>query len=121
MIHMVEASQTGAWELPEELVLLRDTIERFMRAEVRPVEERQPHDAYALPADDLARLQAQARGMGMWCFASPAEFGGGGLDLLGQVVVAEQAAKCRMGAYVPACGAFGARRDVPPDGRRVNF
>jgi acyl-CoA dehydrogenase len=27
---------------------------------------------------------------------------------LGQAVVAEEAAKCRMGAYVPACGAFGA-------------
>ena len=25
----------------------------------------------------------------------------------GQVIVAEEAAKCRMGAYVPACGAFG--------------
>src|SRR5690606_30924997 len=34
-------------------------------------------------------------------------YGGGGLGLLGQVVVAEEAAKCRMGAYVPACGAFG--------------
>jgi acyl-CoA dehydrogenase len=31
-----------------------------------------------------------------------------GLSLLGQAVVAEEAAKCRMGAYVPACGAFGA-------------
>ena len=39
--------------------------------------------------------------------ASPAEYGGGDLGLLGQVIVAEEAAKCRMGAYVPACGAFG--------------
>jgi acyl-CoA dehydrogenase len=38
---------------------------------------------------------------------TPAEFGGAGLSLLGQAVVAEEAARCRMGAYVPACGAFG--------------
>ncbi len=102
-----DAGVAGAWQLPEELALLRDTIRRFMREEVRPVEERQPHDAFKLPEVDLTRLQGRAREMGMWCFASPAEHGGGGLDLLAQVVVAEEAAKCRMGAYVAACGAFG--------------
>jgi acyl-CoA dehydrogenase len=40
--------------------------------------------------------------------ALAAGHGGAGLSLLGQAVVAEEAAKCRMGAYVPACGAFGA-------------
>ncbi len=97
----------GSWELPDDLVLLRETVRRFMREEVRPVEDRQPHDCFALPADDLAMLQARARGLGLWCMASPTEHGGGGLSLLGQVVVAEEAARCRMGAYVPACGAFG--------------
>ncbi|MCC7045701.1 MAG: acyl-CoA/acyl-ACP dehydrogenase, partial [Alphaproteobacteria bacterium] len=98
---------SGSWELPEELVMLRDTVRRFMREEVRPVEDRQPHDCYALPDDELERLRARARKLGLWCLASPAEHGGGGLSLLGQVVVAEEAARCRMGAYVPACGAFG--------------
>ncbi|MSP88437.1 MAG: acyl-CoA dehydrogenase [Alphaproteobacteria bacterium] len=78
-----------------------------MREEIRPVEDRQPHDCYALPPDDLARLQAQAKKLGLWCLASPAEHGGGGLSLMGQTIVAEEAARCRMGAYVPACGAFG--------------
>lgn len=98
---------SGAWELPEHLVMLRDTIRRFMQEQVAPVEDRQPHDCYALPPNDLAALQAKARAAGLWCFASPEEYGGGGLGLLGQVIVAEEAAKCRMGAYVPACGAFG--------------
>jgi len=56
----------------------------------------------------LERLQAKARQIGLWCVRSPVEYGGAGLSLLGQAVVAEEAAKCRMGAYVPACGAFGA-------------
>ena len=98
---------TGAWKLPEELRALRETVRRFMAEEVRPVEERQPHDTYRLPKDELYRLQQKARALGLWCPASPAEYGGGGLGLLAQVLVAEEAAKCRMGAHVPACGAFG--------------
>ena len=104
---MLDREISGAWELPEHLHMLRDTIRRFMTDEVRPIEERQPHDCYALPKDDLKALQAKARAAGLWCMASPEEYGGGGLGLLGQVIVAEEAAKCRMGAYVPACGAFG--------------
>lgn len=103
----MENDATGAWELPGHFVMLRDTIRRFMTDEVRPVEERQPHDCYALPAGELEALRAKARAADLWCMASPEQYGGGGLGLLGQVIVAEEAAKCRMGAYVPACGAFG--------------
>ena len=39
--------------LPEELRMLRETVRRFMREEVRPLDEAQPHDAFALPAADL--------------------------------------------------------------------
>ena len=98
---------TGAWELPGELVMLRETVARFMEREARPVEERQPHDAYRLPDGDLARLQEKAGALGLRCLASPSRFGGGGLGLLARVIIAEEAAKCRMGAYVPAGGAFG--------------
>lgn len=107
-----DATPLGAWELPEELVLLRDTVRRFMAGEVRPIEERQPHDCFELPPEDLKPLQDKAKALGIWCIGSPAQYGGGGLGLLAQVVVAEEAARCRMGAYVPACGALGI--DPPP-------
>ena len=35
----------GAWELPQELVMLRETIRRFMHEEVKPVEDTLEHDA----------------------------------------------------------------------------
>ena len=104
---MIDRETSGAWDLPEHFVMLRDTIRRFMTDEIRPVEDRQPHDCYAFPPDELEKLRVKARAAGLWCMASPEEYGGGGLGLLGQVIVAEEAAKCRMGAYVPACGAFG--------------
>ena len=103
----VTLDTTGSWTLPDEYVLLADTVRRFMVDEVRPAEDAVAHDAISLHPDALARLRTQARQLGLWCNQSPAEYGGAGLNLLGQCVVAEQAAQCRMGLYFPAAGAFG--------------
>jgi len=97
----------GSWELPQELVMLRDTARRFMREKVIPAEDKVEHDAFTLPEDVLLKLQADAREIGLWNVQTPSEFGGAGLNILGQCIVAEEAAKCRMGAYIPAGGAFG--------------
>jgi acyl-CoA dehydrogenase len=99
--------ETGSWELPEELRMLRDTIRRFMLEEVKPVEDRLPHDAYTPEPAQLEALQRTAKSIGLWCLETPAEHGGAGLSLLGQCVAAEETAKCRMGAYIAGCGAFG--------------
>jgi acyl-CoA dehydrogenase len=96
-----------SWDLPEELRMIRDTVRRFMQQEVKPAEDKLEHDAYELPGDTLRALQKKARALGLWCFRTPQEYGGAGLSLLGQAITAEETAKCRMGAYVPACGAFG--------------
>lgn len=98
---------SGSWELPEELRMLRDTIRRFMKEEVKPVEDKLPHDAYTPEPAQLKDLQRKARDLGLWCLETPAEHGGAGLSLLGQCVAAEETAKCRMGAYIAGCGAFG--------------
>ena len=98
---------TGSWELPEEYRMLQENVRRFMAEEVRPAESRVEHDATALPVEVLGRLQEKARALGLWCVQSPVVHGGAGLNLLAQCIVAEEAAKCRMGLYFPACGAFG--------------
>ena len=94
--------------LPQEVDMLRDVARTFMREEVRPIEDTVEHDAFELPPAQLASLQEKARAIGLWGIRSPAEYGGAGLDLLGQAVLAEEGAKCRMGAYITACGAWGA-------------
>lgn len=98
---------TGAWELPDELSMLRDTVRRFMREFVTPLEDRLEHNATGPSSSELHDLQGQAREIGLWALATPESFGGAGLSVLGQCVVAEEAAKCRMGAFFPALGAFG--------------
>lgn len=97
----------GAWQLPEEYQQLKDVMRRFMDTDVKPVEDTLPHDAYKVPKDLLAPLQEKARSLGLWCFRTPSEYGGAGLNLLGQAIVAEEAARCRMGCYVWAAGALG--------------
>ena len=104
-------STLGAWELPDELRLLQEVARRFMATEVKPVDDVLPHDAFTVPDELLEPLQEKARAAGLWCIRTPSEYGGAGLNLLGQAVVAEESARCRMGSYIPACGAFG--KDPP--------
>ena len=104
---MSSHSSEGAWELPHEFRAIQDTARRFMREEVRPHEEKLPHDAVKLPDEVLKPLQAKAKGLGLWNVESPSEWGGSGLNLLGQAIVAEESSQCKMGAYIPACHAFG--------------
>jgi acyl-CoA dehydrogenase len=99
--------------LPEELLQVRDTTRRFMRDEIKPAEDQVPHDAFSLPDHLLKPLQQKARDIGLWAFRAPAEYGGGGLSLLASAVIAEEAARCRMGAYIPACGAMGSNPPTP--------
>jgi acyl-CoA dehydrogenase len=99
--------QFDGWAMPPELQELRQTVRGFMTDHVRPAEDKLEHDAYSFPDDAMAELRRKARALGLWCVQSPGEYGGAGLNLLGQVIVAEEAAKCRMGAYIPAGGAFG--------------
>lgn len=101
------ASESGAWEIPEHLRMLAETARQIMVKDVRPVEDRLPHDAIKLPADELARLQDKVKKLGLWCIRTPAEYGGMGLNLLGQCVLTEEVSRCKMGIYVPGCNVFG--------------
>jgi acyl-CoA dehydrogenase len=100
-------SEPSLMDLPSELQMLRETVRSFMRDEVKPLEDALPHDAYALPDEQLKQLQRKARALGLWNIHTPEEYGGAGLGLLGQCVVDEESSQCKMGAYVAACGAFG--------------
>jgi acyl-CoA dehydrogenase len=101
------ANDAGRFELSEELELLRAQVRRFMKEEVKPIEDRLPHDAVTAPDADRARLRSIADSMGLTKLNVPPKYGGNSLSALGRAVVAEESAKCRLGAYAPALGAFG--------------
>ena len=95
------------FRLPDELVLLRDQIRRFMREEVKPIEDKLPHDATGCSSEDRKKLRALAEEMGLTRLTVPEEYGGNPVSALARVVISEESAKCRLGGYNPALGAFG--------------
>ena len=95
------------FSLPDELVLLRDQVRRFMREEVKPIEDKLPHDATGCSAEDRQHLRDIAEGMGLTRLTVPEEYGGNPVSALARVIIAEESAKCRLGGYAPALGAFG--------------
>ncbi|MCY4094954.1 MAG: acyl-CoA/acyl-ACP dehydrogenase [Gammaproteobacteria bacterium] len=101
MSDVIETYQT------EELDLLRDQIRRFMRDFVKPIEDKLPYNATGCAREDRALLKAKAEEMGLTRLSVPAEYGGNPVSALTRVVIAEESAKCRLGAYAPALGAFG--------------
>jgi alkylation response protein AidB-like acyl-CoA dehydrogenase len=67
------------FELPDELVLLREQVHRFIRDEILPLEARLDPDAADIPEEDYRRLSAKTKTSGLWCLGAPEEYGGGGL------------------------------------------
>jgi acyl-CoA dehydrogenase len=99
--------------LTQELLEIRDLTRKFMSKEILPAEEKSPFDSFELPDHLLLPLQDKAKSIGLWSVRAPEEYGGGGLSLLATTVIAEETAKCKMGAYVPACGATGSNPPAP--------
>ena len=93
--------------LSEELVMLRDQIRRFMREEVKPIEDTLAHDATGCAPEDRQRLRAIAEEMGLTRLTVPEEYGGNPVSSMARVIIAEESSKCRLGGYAPALGAFG--------------
>ena len=93
--------------LSDELLLLRDQIRRFMREHVKPIEDKLPYNALGCGPEDRKNLRGIAEEMGLTRLSVPEEFGGNQVSCTMRVLIAEESAKCRLGAYSPALGAFG--------------
>jgi acyl-CoA dehydrogenase len=87
---------------------LEETTRRFVEREIAPLEpELLRTGATGIPDDLRAGLQAKARANGLWCFATPAEYGGAGLTPTQMVAVYEQAVRHAYCLPDPGDGAFG--------------
>src|SRR5579875_461570 len=68
--------------LSDEQKLLVQTVRRFVREQIVPLEAELDPDAFELPREEHDRLVAMTKQMGLYNFAAPVEVGGGGLDEL---------------------------------------
>ena len=80
------------FDLPSELVMLKETVARFVNEELIPI-EMESMDGPDLKPDVRARLERQAKELGFWLPDVPEEYGGQGLSLLGMAVIWEQLAR----------------------------
>jgi acyl-CoA dehydrogenase len=99
------------YQLPEELVMLREQVRRIVHEEVIPVEQTIDPDADEIPVEDYQRISRQVKDAGMWCMGAPQQYGGGGLNAFAMCVLTEEMVQHRMGLYNPGAGVFG--RSVP--------
>ena len=84
--------------LPEELRMLRDTVARFVREELLPLErdvikreaERGLTDAPLIDPEVEAELGRKAKAIGLYGIDVPEEYGGQNLGMLAKAVVIEE-------------------------------
>jgi acyl-CoA dehydrogenase len=76
------------FNLPEELQMLKDNLRRFVDTELIPI-ERETMDGNEMKPGMQAMLEEKAKGLGLWMFDVPEEFGGLGLGALAKAVMWE--------------------------------
>ena len=80
------------FHLPEELQMLKDNLRRFVDSELIPI-ERKTNDGTEFFPGIKKELEEKARGLGLWMFDVPEEYGGLGLGHLSKAVMWEEMAR----------------------------
>jgi acyl-CoA dehydrogenase len=71
--------------LPEELVMFRDTLRKFVDKELEPISEKVEEED-RIPDETVAKMAE----LGLFGLAIPADYGGFGMSVLGQCVAMEE-------------------------------
>lgn len=77
------------FEFPEDTLMLRDMLRRFVKKEAQPLEMKYFTSGELAP-EESARLRKAVEQMGLWGLTVPEGFGGGGLDLVSSCLIDEE-------------------------------
>ncbi len=90
------------YKLPEETLMLQDTVKRFVDNELIPLESKFPErpNSYELPDDVFLELTAKVHEMGLTARETPEDAGGAGLGTLDNCIVTEQVHRSTAGCSV---------------------
>lgn len=80
------------FEFPEDTLMLRDMLRRFLEKEARPLEMNYFNTGELKPEERL-RLNRAIEQLGLWGLTIPEEHGGGGLDLITACLIEEELGK----------------------------
>src|SRR3954467_2043277 len=95
------------FQLNDEQQMIVESVRRFVRDEIVPLESDLDPDADELESHDQERLVEKGKGVGVYGLDIPAEFGGPGIDLVTRCLMAIEMAQHRAGLYAPCYGVFG--------------
>ena len=98
--------------LSDEQRLIVDLVRRFVREEIEPLEASLDPDADELPPEELARLAAMTKEMGLYGLDTPPAYGGPDIDMVTRSLIAFEMSQHRAGLYAPCYGAFGGARQA---------
>src|SRR5260370_3396711 len=104
---MEDENEYQGYQLPDEVVALRDQVKRVVREEVIPAEGKVDPDGPEILDEDYWRIAHKVQAAGMWCMGSPKQYGGGGLGMFPMCLLMEEMCQHRMGLYNPGAGVFG--------------
>ena len=90
------------YKLPEETLMLQETVRRFVENELIPLETKFPErpNSYELPDEEFLKLTAKVHEMGLTARETPEEAGGAGIGTLDNCVVTEQVHRSTAGCSV---------------------
>ncbi|HMS60361.1 MAG TPA: acyl-CoA dehydrogenase family protein [Tepidiformaceae bacterium] len=94
-------------ELSDEQNLIADTVRKFVRNEIVPLEADMDPDASDLDEENHERLSSQVKKMGFFGLDIPPEYGGPDIDIVTRTLMAIEMAQHRAGLYNPCYGVFG--------------
>ena len=94
-------------ELSDEQKLIVDTVRKFVRNEIVPLEADLDPDGSELDPADHDRLVAQVKKMGFYGLDIPVAYGGPDVDIVTRTLMAIEMAQHRAGLYTPCYGVFG--------------
>jgi acyl-CoA dehydrogenase len=93
--------------LSDDQRMITETVRRFVREEIVPLEADLDPDADEVSPEDHRRLVGKVKEMGFYGLDIPAELGGPGIDLVTRALMAIEMSQHRAGLYAPCYGAFG--------------
>jgi len=94
-------------ELTGEQSMLVESVRRFVREEIVPLEAHLDPDAAELAPEDQERLRAKVKDMGLFGLGIPEAYGGPPVDLVTHTLLAMEMSQHRAGLYVPCYEVFG--------------
>jgi acyl-CoA dehydrogenase len=98
--------------LTDEQRLIVDMVRRFVRDEIVPLEADLDPDADEVSPEQLAKLVAKTKEMGLYGLDTPPEYGGPDINLVTRCLIAIECSQHRAGLYAPCYYAFGGARQA---------